>query len=252
MDENRGFIFYKSYYDALKQVSVKTRHELIDAIIMYFFEDEEPCLTGAALPIFTIIKPMLSANKIKSDVAKRGAPVGNKNASKKNNSENNSETNHEQTENNSENNEKQFLLKRREEKNNKREEKINIPPISPTGDDNKSSLIEKTCEVIDRYADDADIKSALYDFAEMRSLNNKPLTPRSTELLLSKLDRIAKSKQDKLDIINNSIMSGYYGFYIPNNKSDSKNKKTSFTNIDNHDYTEEDYNSMFDNFGGTT
>lgn len=248
MDENRGFIFYKSYYDALKQVSAKTRHELIDAIIMYFFEDEEPCLTGAALPIFTIIKPMLSANKFKSDVAKRGAPVGNKNASKKNNSENNSETNQEQTENN----EKQFLLKKREEKNKKREEKNNIPPISPTGDDNKLSLFEKACEVIDRYTDDEDIRSALHDFAEMRRQNNKLLTPRATELLLSKLDSIAKSKQEKLEIINNSIMSGYYGFYFPNNKADSKDKKTSFTNIDKHDYSESDYDSMFDNFGGTT
>ena len=29
-----------------------------------------------------------------------------------------------------------------------------------------------------------------------------------------------------------------------------KEKKYSFTNIDNHNYTEQDYDSMFDNFSG--
>lgn len=70
------FTFYRSYYEALKQLSKKERDDVLMCICAYALDGAPPTLTGVPLSIFTLIRPTLDsgrnkaqnrANKLKSN-----------------------------------------------------------------------------------------------------------------------------------------------------------------------------------------
>lgn len=66
MNDIKGFTFFQSYYEALKDVSVEDRKEIINAILEFVFEDKEPVFIGSNKAIWTLIKPNLKTSKNKS------------------------------------------------------------------------------------------------------------------------------------------------------------------------------------------
>ena len=79
-----SFIFYKSFYDSIKELDPKDQVQIYDAIFQYQFEGKEIELKGVCKSIFTLIIPQLEANnKRYINGLKGGAPKGNKNATKK-------------------------------------------------------------------------------------------------------------------------------------------------------------------------
>ena len=55
-------LFYRSFYDALKNIPCDERLKVYDAIMEYGMYDIEPELTGVALAIFLLAKPQIDAN----------------------------------------------------------------------------------------------------------------------------------------------------------------------------------------------
>ena len=47
----------------------------------------------------------------------------------------------------------------------------------------------------------------------MRKQIKKPMTDRAKKLILSKLDKLATTEQDKIEILNNSIMNSWAGVF---------------------------------------
>ena len=79
-----SFIFYKSFYESIKELDLKDQVQIYNAIFSYQFENKEIELTGVCKSIFTLIIPQLEANnKRYVNGCKGGAPKGNTNASKK-------------------------------------------------------------------------------------------------------------------------------------------------------------------------
>ena len=76
MSEN-GFIFYKSFYDALNEVTdPMEKLAAIEAILKYGIEHKETKLNGIAKIIYTMAKPQIDANtKRKVNGSKGGRPV---------------------------------------------------------------------------------------------------------------------------------------------------------------------------------
>lgn len=61
-----GFIFYKTFYDALSSMKPMSRLHLYDAIMRYALYAEEPTnLNPEQIRIFTLIQPQLDANERK-------------------------------------------------------------------------------------------------------------------------------------------------------------------------------------------
>lgn len=61
-----GFIFYKTFYDALSSMKPMSRLHLYDAIMRYALYAEEPInLNPEQIRIFTLIRPQLDANERK-------------------------------------------------------------------------------------------------------------------------------------------------------------------------------------------
>lgn len=55
-------LFYRSFYDALKNVPPDERLRVYDSIMEYAMYDNEPDLDGVALAIFLLAKPQIDAN----------------------------------------------------------------------------------------------------------------------------------------------------------------------------------------------
>lgn len=65
-------IFYRSFYEALRDLDSETKAILYDAIFSYGLDFQEPELKGIAKTVFTLIRPQLDANIRKFQNGKTG------------------------------------------------------------------------------------------------------------------------------------------------------------------------------------
>ena len=81
--ERKGFIFYKSFYDSIKELDANDQVQIYNAIFQYQFEGIEIELKGIAKSIFTLIIPQLEANNKKYiNGCKGGRPKENQTETK--------------------------------------------------------------------------------------------------------------------------------------------------------------------------
>lgn len=76
-EDNKSFVFYKSFYEAISQIPPENQLEVYNAICKYSLEGKEPeNLSGVAGAIFILIKPNIdsSQNRYKASIenGKRG------------------------------------------------------------------------------------------------------------------------------------------------------------------------------------
>lgn len=85
-------------------------------------------------------------------------------------------------------------------------------------------------EIISDYTDNAELRNALIEFVKMRKMIKKPLTNKALSLLLTGkkgLDGLASSDAEKIDIVNQTVMHSWRGFYPLKDDGDSKQSKQS-------------------------
>lgn len=71
-------------------------------------------------------------------------------------------------------------------------------------------------EIIANYTENGELRSALVEFVKMRKMMKKPLTDKALSLLLTSkrgLDCLASNDAEKIDIVQQSIMRGWMGFF---------------------------------------
>lgn len=101
-----SFIFYASFFEAIKKLPESNQLELYNAIFEYGLNGVEPQLEGVNDAIFDLIRPQLKANRTRyENGCKGGAPVGNSNARKQ--PKNNQDTTESESEKQPRNNQKQ-------------------------------------------------------------------------------------------------------------------------------------------------
>ena len=68
------FTFYRSYYEALKNLPKRDQTAVLMAVIGYALDETEPNLSGVPLSVFTLIRPTLDSgrNKAKNRMKKIG------------------------------------------------------------------------------------------------------------------------------------------------------------------------------------
>lgn len=167
-----SFIFYLSFFEALKELPDEVRLKMYDMIATYALTGEEMECTGVEKAVFTLIKPQINANNQRyENGCKGGAPKGNKNAEKKaekgrkKTTSNNQETtsnNQETTEKQPKNNQKQP----NENENDNVNENDNPFFISPTGGQ-KNNFADKFFALYPRYAKDRQKFSESYDYQRL-------------------------------------------------------------------------------------
>lgn len=116
--ERGQFTFYRSFWEAIKELPSKDKAAVICAVCAYALDGEEPNLTGTQKAIFVLIRPTLDASAKKAENGKLGGK--------------NKEANEKQTASKPQANEKQTASEK-ENEGEKEGEKENecSPPISP-------------------------------------------------------------------------------------------------------------------------
>lgn len=66
-----SFIFYRSFYEAIKEIPEESQLQVYKAISIYALEQEEIEMTGIAKAIFSLVKPQLDANYKKYENGKQ-------------------------------------------------------------------------------------------------------------------------------------------------------------------------------------
>lgn len=78
-----SFIFYRSFYEAIKEIPEDAQLQVYKAISIYALEQEEIELTGISKAIFSLVKPQLDANYKKYENGKqKGSKTEAKNKQK--------------------------------------------------------------------------------------------------------------------------------------------------------------------------
>lgn len=73
-------IFYKSFYEAISELSIEQQAHIYNAIFDYQFNDNEPVLdNGIEMAVWKIIKPLLMANNERFENGKKGGRPFKKN-----------------------------------------------------------------------------------------------------------------------------------------------------------------------------
>lgn len=204
----KAFSFYKSYYEALKEVPEKDKKDIIFAIINYVFEDKKPKFKGTNKIIWTLIEPNLNTSKNKSN-GNSGAPIGNQNASKTLENKGNNDTIKKQSKNN------QNSIKNQ-----------SVPhdiSYSYSYINNSLSYI-----IINNKNNINNIYNLFKEYIKLREDNKYNISETIINRLVKKLNEYGKTDEDKIEIISQAINGKWKDFYnLSNEKEKNANDRAS-------------------------
>ena len=207
MNTIKGFTFFKSYYEALKEIPEKDKKEIIFAMINYVFEDKKPKFKGINKVIWTLIEPNLDKSKNKSN-SNSGAPIGNQNASKLPKNVENFDTTKKQSKNNQNSIKNQSL---------------------PHDISYSYSYINNSLSYI--IFNNSNNKEVIYklfkEYIKLREDNKYNISETIINRLVKKLNEYGRTDEDKIEIISQAINGKWKDFYelSKNEKQENENMK---------------------------
>jgi len=130
----------------------------------------------------------------------------------------------------------------------KKESQLEQDKISPKKEKNNSNSISqkqtkakktkpKTISfdvIIDAYTENENLRVELKEHLKTRKQKKAALTNRALELSLKKLDKLADNDEEKIQIVQNSIINGWVGFFELNEKDKNKLNNHSSYNLDEY------------------
>lgn len=147
MIERDSFIFYRSFYEGIKELDFEQQGRVYNALFGYALNGEEPDLTGAEKAAFVLIKPQIEANNRRYENGKKGGrpatetkPKGSKKATKNNQTKTKTKPNNNQTQSDTEPNVNENVNVN--ENDNKRESKERKSQFETPS----LSQVKKVCE----------------------------------------------------------------------------------------------------------
>jgi hypothetical protein len=144
--ERSQFTFYRSFWEAIKELPAKSKAEVICAICAYALEGEAPKLSGTSKAIFTLIKPTLDASARKAETGKLG---GSKEKAKDKQSESKAEAEGKQN-----GREEEKEIEKENEGENECSPPIGDPPRSPKRKYGQYGWVRLTQEEYSRLKED--------------------------------------------------------------------------------------------------
>ena len=189
----KAFSFYKSYYEALKEIPEKDKKDVIFAMINYVFEDKKPKLKGVNKVIWALIEPNLDKSKNKSN-GNSGAPIGNQNALKS-----------------LENQGKNDIIKKQSKNNQNSIKNQSLPhDISYS----YSYINNSLSYIIFNNSNNKELIYNLFkEYIKLREDNKYNISETIINRLVKKLNEYGKTDEDKIEIISQAINGKWKDFY---------------------------------------
>ena len=201
----KAFSFYKSYYEALKEIPEKDKKEIIFAMINYVFEDKKPKLKGINKVIWALIEPNLDKSKNKSN-GNSGAPIGNQNASKTPENKGNDDTIKKQSKNN--------------------QNSIKNQPLYHDISYSYSYINNSLSYIIFNNSNNKEVIYKLFkEYIKLREDNKYNISETIINRLVKKLNEYGRTDEDKIEIISQAINGKWKDFYelSKNEKQENEN-----------------------------
>ena len=206
----KAFSFYRSYYEALKEIPEKDKKDIIFAMINYVFEDKKPKLKSINKVIWALIEPNLDKSKNKSN-GNSGAPIGNQNASKP-----------------LENQGKSDIIKK-QSKNN--QNSIENQPLSHDISYSYSYINNSLSYIIFNNSNNKELIYKLFkEYIKLREDNKYNISESIINRLVKKLNEYGETDEDKIEIISQAINGKWKDFYKLSKESE-KNDGTEYRRI---------------------
>ncbi len=173
-----SFIFYKSFYESIKELDPLDQVQIYNAIYEYEFYKIIPELTGVCKSIFTLILPQLEANDKRYENGKKGGRPRNQDETK---------------------------IKPKQNQN-KTKTKPNVNDnVNVNDNDNKKNIKRKI------YFENEELNKLFLEYLQLRTKIKCKNTDRAINLLLNELNKY--DDDIKIQMINNSIMNSWKSVY---------------------------------------
>lgn len=225
--ERESFVFYRSFYEAIRRQPKKVQADIYNAIADYALNGTEPTDSpDAVVSIFLLVKPQIDANNIRYEVGKKG---GRPKKNKTNGFENNEKTKTDGFENTCEND--GF-----EKPNVNVNENVNVNVNGNVNDNenvNAASARKRTPkrEPVVYYHLDEKLNQAVVDFIAFRKTIKAPMTDKAVELMMGKLDGMTEDNNEKIAILQQSIVNGWKGIFPLKDEKTGKQSGNTFLKI---------------------
>lgn len=209
-----SMVFYRSFYEAIKGLDAETKAEIYDAIFAYGLDGTESiCLSPIASAIFTLVKPQIDANNKRKEAGKengkKGAQYGKLGGRPK------------------KNNPQETPKKPRTRKTKPSNVNVNANAnananVNANANDNDND----NANVIMYYPLDVKLDTAFKEFIEYRRTIKNPMSDIAIKKAINTLDGMTTDNDEKIMIINQSIVNGWKGLFPlkDNCKKKSNNK----------------------------
>ena len=198
-----SYIFYRSFYEAIKELPNENQLEIYNAIAEYSLNFKEVELSGLSKTIFTLIKPQLEANNKRFIVGQKGAKHGKKGGRPKSIKPQNNP-----------NGDKKNYPKETPNKNvnvNVNENVLNV--------NNNEECKSKNNIILPDYLD----LNIWKEYLDMRKKLKAPNTETALNRILKKLEAFEKQKMGNGTLaIENSIENGWKGVFEPKQQNTTK------------------------------
>lgn len=239
-----NFIFFSSYYEAVKELSAEKQGQVYKAIIDYAMEGIEPNLKGIQRSIFTLIKPYIDSSKKKQISGSMGGKANSKSTSKQVSKDISKTTSTVVSEISSKPQSETISNKLLEEEKEKEYLKKEInkekvaEPLTSSFEDNSINRTElkhrslntlsdsrqalglltdsELLTLIENEFSDSEVCQKFKDYALMRKAmgKNKAIRTKSTfDSCVKKLRKYAKTREEALEILDYSIANCYQGLF---------------------------------------
>jgi|GEM_PF-1694181 len=121
----------------------------------------------------------------------------------------------------------------------KEKEKATVPKTSTSSEPLKEKSIKENIktfnEIIDSYTTNQQLRNELKEHLKTRKRKKAALSNRAIELSLEELDRIASSDEEKIAIVQNSIVGGWTSFYPLKPDEKKRLKDTPSYNLEDYE-----------------
>ena len=183
--KREGFIFYRSFYESIKELEPQDQVEIYNAIFEYQFENKEIELSKVAKSIFTLIVPQLKANNTKYENGCKGGRPKN---------------NLDKTETKPKNNLDKSEAKRKEKEKEKDNDK------DKDNDKVKNNIVYKK-----QYYEKEELNNLFLEFLELRKKKKAVNSERAINMLIKKLSNY--DDDIKKQMIERSILNSWKDVY---------------------------------------
>lgn len=204
-----GFVFYKSWNDAIQMLSPENQLEAYMAIMNYGLMGIEPEGTGIAKAIFLMAKPIIDKNEERAvNGSKGGRPTKSAAGTRKSNADAGKPYSDTKETTGLNNKNHRFPT-------NKPTETVTVTETD-TGTDTVPPVAPPTRSLMDHIEESdlsAPVKDKLADYIRHRSEMGQPYTPTALQSLIQEVEKQEQTHGAKavIDVIGVSISSGYKG-----------------------------------------